>query len=102
MTSQLDGLLLYNGPLGNPDQQLDVTDFIAIWFVNGYVHARVNLGDADVDLAVTDATGATAVNDGQWHTVEFIREQKVCMLRMKMFKARKLLCKEPVNSHCKS
>ena len=78
ITTQANGLFLYNGPLVNPAQQEGVTDFIAIWLENGYVHARVNLGDADVDLAVTDATGATAVNDGQWHTVEFIREHKVC------------------------
>uniref|UniRef100_A0A0N5AZQ8 LAM_G_DOMAIN domain-containing protein n=1 Tax=Syphacia muris TaxID=451379 RepID=A0A0N5AZQ8_9BILA len=73
MTSELNGLLLYNGPFGKNTSanHLDYSDYLAI---------RLNGGKIEAEYAfsgnlrnVLHVPNATALNDGKWHSVRFMQ-----------------------------
>lgn len=74
---QADGLLLYNGPMGNNNTfgQADYKDYVVIRLVGGRVQA--NLMFNGIVANPIQVAGSDALNDGKWHTVSLTQEGKV-------------------------
>ncbi|VDN35251.1 unnamed protein product, partial [Gongylonema pulchrum] len=77
LTKQSDGLLLYNGPMGNNNTfgQADYKDYVVIRLVGGRVHA--NLMFNGIVANPVQVAGSDALNDGKWHTVTLTQDGKV-------------------------
>jgi hypothetical protein len=43
----------------------------------GYPRIRVNLGDGEVTLRLDGAVGASTLNDGNWHSIEYFYDKQV-------------------------
>ncbi|VDN36012.1 unnamed protein product, partial [Gongylonema pulchrum] len=76
LTKQSDGLLLYNGPMGNNNTfgQADYKDYVVIRLVGGRVHA--NLMFNGIVANPVQVAGSDALNDGKWHTVTLTQDGK--------------------------
>ena len=55
----------------------ELPDFLAFEIDGGYARIRVNLGDVEVTLRLDANTGSTRLNDGNWHSIEFIYDHQV-------------------------
>uniref|UniRef100_A0A915AY47 Cadherin domain-containing protein n=2 Tax=Parascaris univalens TaxID=6257 RepID=A0A915AY47_PARUN len=80
MTRQADGLLLYNGPMGDNTSygQVEYRDYIIIRLVSGRVEAELMFnGVAPNPIQVA---GSDMLNDGKWHTVALTQSGKTLEL----------------------
>ncbi|VDN05959.1 unnamed protein product [Thelazia callipaeda] len=80
LTRQPDGLLLYNGPMGdnNAFGQADYKDYVVIRLVGGRVQADLMFNGIvanPIQLSSSDP-----LNDGKWHTVTLSQSGKVIEL----------------------
>jgi len=81
MTTEDDGLILYQGPLTELVEG-DAEDFVILEMKNGYPLLRVNLGSGETKLTVDgrDRHGDVRQNklsDGRWHRVDIFTAGKV-------------------------
>ena len=79
---QDDGLLLYNGPIGEIDLLTQPEDFISLELLGGYPRLMINHGTGTQTLTLDgrDKTGAVIMrklSDGVWHRIDIIRFGKV-------------------------
>ena len=72
LTSEENGLLLYNGPMSDDDV---TRDYVAMELSAGLVRARVDLGGGEVILQVE----GQKLNDAKWHTVELYKTVEVSL-----------------------
>ncbi|XP_044743242.1 neural-cadherin isoform X2 [Chrysoperla carnea] len=67
ITRKSDGLLLYNGPIVPPEQdEIMVSDFIAIELERGYPRLLIDFGSGTLELKVTKKS----LDDGEWHRLD--------------------------------
>ena len=85
--AQEDGLLLYNGPIGEIDRLKQPEDFISLELLGGYPRLMINHGTGTLTLTLDgrDRTGAVIMrqlSDGRWHQIDIRRFGKVsvCVL----------------------
>jgi hypothetical protein len=52
-------------------------DFFVLELQGGYPRIRVNLGDGEVTLRLDGAVGASTLNDGNWHSIEYFYDKQV-------------------------
>uniref|UniRef100_A0A0N5B1F4 Neurexin-4 n=1 Tax=Syphacia muris TaxID=451379 RepID=A0A0N5B1F4_9BILA len=71
MTSELNGLLLYNGPFGNniSASHLDYFDYLAIRLNGGKIEAEYAFNGINKNILQVPST--SELNDGKWHSVSF-------------------------------
>jgi len=81
MTTEDDGLVLYQGPITELSEG-DAEDFVILEMKNGYPLLRVNLGSGETKLTVDgrDRHGVvqqSKLSDGHWHRVDIFTAGKV-------------------------
>jgi len=74
ITTQDNGLLLYNGPVTN---DFVVTDYLSLELSGGYPILKVDHGSGVKILSLTAQNGASKLSDGKWHHINIIRRGKV-------------------------
>ena len=52
-------------------------DFFVLGLQGGYPRIRVNLGGGEVSVTMDWTMGAAPLNDGAWHTIEYIYNKQV-------------------------
>ncbi|XP_070186866.1 neural-cadherin-like [Littorina saxatilis] len=80
ITTQADGLLLYNGPLVAPTGQ-QPTDFIALELLGGQPRLSIDHGSGSATLTLngrdlSNNQVITSLADGKWHKIDIIRKGK--------------------------
>uniref|UniRef100_A0A915Q454 Uncharacterized protein n=1 Tax=Setaria digitata TaxID=48799 RepID=A0A915Q454_9BILA len=80
LTRQPDGLLLYNGPMGdnNTFGQADYKDYVVIRLVGGRIQADLMFNG--VVANPVQISGSDALNDGKWHIVTLYQDGKLIEL----------------------
>ena len=75
MTRKPDGLLLYNGPISNPDiGEIAVQDFISLELQSGRPRLLIDFGSGTAEVIVyVDET----LSDGEWHQVDIFWDREV-------------------------
>ena len=95
MTTEDDGLVLYQGPISKLSKGY-AEDFVILEMKNGYPLLRLNLGSGETKLTVDgrDRHGFVRQNklsDGHWHRVDIFTAGKVLTLHSS-FLLSSLLC----------
>lgn len=80
-TASGNGLLLYSGPMRDTEAS-DMRDYLALTLESGYPVLRANIGDDELTLSISGNNKRgqktlSAMNDGNWHTVEIFKQGKV-------------------------
>jgi len=75
ITKKEDGILLYNGPMTEPeDEEVVIQDFVALELDKGEPRLLIDFGSGTLELRVrTNGTLA----DGQWHRVDVFWDTEV-------------------------
>jgi len=81
MTTEDDGLVLYQGPITELSEG-DAEDFVILEMKRGYPLLRVNLGSGETKLTIDgrDRHGVVRqrkLSDGHWHRVDIFTAGKV-------------------------
>nr|CAD7427266.1 unnamed protein product [Timema monikensis] len=68
ISSNMDGMLLYNGPIMRPEtDQRVVSDFISIELEKGFPRLLLDFGSGTLELIVETKT---SLDDGEWHRID--------------------------------
>ena len=68
ITQKSDGLLLYNGPIVPPeDEEIIVSDYIAVELQQGYPRLLLDFGSGTLELRISTKR---KLDDGQWHRLD--------------------------------
>ena len=78
LTNKADGLILYNGPHGQPGQG-EPRDFILLELSGGVPRMRINHGTGELSLTI-QGSNPKLLNDGAWHRIDIHRTKKVIIL----------------------
>ncbi|ELU14775.1 hypothetical protein CAPTEDRAFT_226653 [Capitella teleta] len=83
-TASGNGLLLYSGPMRDTEAS-DMRDYLALTLESGYPVLRANIGDDELTLSISGNNKRgqktlSAMNDGNWHTVEIFKQGKMLSL----------------------
>lgn len=81
ITMKDDGLLMFNGPIGEIDRLKVPEDFMSLELLSGYPRLMINHGTGTQTLSLDgrDRSGAVIMrklSDGVWHRIDIIRRGK--------------------------
>ncbi|GFR26878.1 neural-cadherin [Trichonephila clavata] len=78
MTRKPDGLLLYNGPIANPDVgEIAVQDFISLELQSGRPRLLVDFGSGTAEVVVVVDE---SLSDGEWHQIDVFWDRETVRL----------------------
>ncbi|XP_076470425.1 neural-cadherin-like [Babylonia areolata] len=75
ITTQGDGLLLYNGPLTDP-QEDSPKDFLLLQLSGGLPVLHVDHGSGPATLSLSSSPVLPTLADGKWHKIDIVRKGK--------------------------
>ena len=74
MTRKQDGTLLYNGPIGPPEEDEHlISDFVNLELVQAHPRLLVDFGSGTLELRIQTKYG---LNDGNWHRIDIFWDRE--------------------------